>query len=88
MILAALLSALVGLVLSLGFLQAVKLQVRRIDTLLLQAGDVDSNGDIVDELRDRLDGAIGPDAGELEHGEHLDLVLADVLRLRRQAGGA
>lgn len=87
MIVLALLSALVGLVLSLGFFQAVKLQVRRIDTLL-QAGDVDSNGDILDELRERLDDASEPAVGDLERAEHLDLVLADVLRLRRLAGGA
>ena len=71
----ALLAGIVGLPAALGYLYGAVAWSRRIDTLL-QAGDIDSNGDIVDELRERLDSP----------SDQLDAALADVLRIRRIAG--
>lgn len=49
-----------------------------------QTGDVDRDGEIVDELRRRLDGAIGDTAG-LARDDHLERVLFVCTRARGRA---
>lgn len=51
-----------------------------------QSGDVDADGQIVDELTVRLRRAIGPVVG-IERDAHLACVRADVERRRSLAGG-
>lgn len=72
---------------SLAFLSAVRAHGRRLDPRL-QAGDVDTNGDILDEAGlERVDAAIGPLADNVDRADQLDLVLTDLARMRGWSAG-
>lgn len=84
MIVIVLAAPFVALAISFAYLASVMALGERLEQRA-QAGDVDSDGEIIDELRDRLDGAIGPTVDH-ERDDRLDIALLGVLRARPLAG--
>lgn len=83
----ALVAPFLALAAALAILGAVRARENRIDAFLLQSGDVDGNGDIVDELRERatrIERATGPMADGLDRRHHLQLV-ADLIERASEA---